>query len=88
MKPHDAGELPPGVQAFELFGSLFFGAVGKIEALPAQLPAGTRALVLEMHRLVLLDTSGLDALQQLHRTLKNAAASRWCWPTSTSSRCR
>jgi SulP family sulfate permease len=70
VKPHDAGELPPGVQAFELFGSLFFGAVAKIEALPAQLPAGTRAVVLEMHRLVLLDTSGLDALQQLHRTLK------------------
>jgi sulfate permease, SulP family len=70
VKPHDAGELPPGVQVFELFGSLFFGAVGKIEALPAQLPPGTRAVVLEMHRLVLLDTSGLDALQQLHRTLK------------------
>ncbi len=30
--------LPPGVQVFELFGSLFFGAVGKIEALPAQIP--------------------------------------------------
>ena len=70
VKPHDSAELPPGVQAFELFGSLFFGAVGKIEALPALLPAGTRAVVLEMHRLVLLDTSGLDALQQLHRTLK------------------
>jgi sulfate permease, SulP family len=38
-----AGPLPDGVQVFELFGSLFFGAVGKIEALPAQLPAGTRA---------------------------------------------
>lgn len=70
VQPHDAGELPPGVQVFELFGSLFFGAVGKIEALPAGLPAGTRAVVLEMHRLVLLDASGLDALQQLHRTLK------------------
>ncbi|MDP1693148.1 MAG: SulP family inorganic anion transporter [Burkholderiaceae bacterium] len=73
VKPHDSAELPPGVQVFELFGSLFFGAVGKIEALPAQLPAGTRAVVLEMHRLVLLDTSGLDALQQLHRTLKKQA---------------
>jgi SulP family sulfate permease len=30
--------LPPGVHVFELFGSLFFGAVGKIEALPAQCP--------------------------------------------------
>jgi SulP family sulfate permease len=62
--------LPAGVQAFELYGSLFFGAVGKIEALEAQIDTGTRALVLEMHRLVLLDTSGLDALQQLHRSLQ------------------
>jgi SulP family sulfate permease len=63
-------QVPPGVQVYELFGSLFFGAVGKVEALPAQLPNGTRALVLEMHRLISLDTSGLDALVQLHRTLK------------------
>ena len=73
VKPHvpAAGtELPPGVHVFELYGSLFFGAVGKIEALPDQLPTGTRVVVLEMQRLVLLDTSGLDALEQLHRTLK------------------
>ena len=70
VKPHTGMELPAGVQVFELFGSLFFGAVAKIEALPAQLHAGTSVVVLEMHRLVLLDASGLDALQQLHRTLK------------------
>ena len=73
VKPHvpPAGtELPPGVQVFELYGSLFFGAVGKIEALPEQLASGTRAVVLEMQRLVSLDTSGVDALEQLHRTLK------------------
>jgi SulP family sulfate permease len=55
---------------FELFGSLFFGAVGKIEALPAQVAEGTRAVVLEMHRLISLDTSGLDALQQFHRMMQ------------------
>ena len=73
VQPHQStdGDLPEGVQAFELFGSLFFGAVGKIEVLPDQLPAGTRAVVLEMHRLISMDTSGLDALQQLHRTLQS-----------------
>ena len=74
VEPHPEhsaeGDLPPGVKVFELFGSLFFGAVGKIEALPAQLPAGTRCLVLEMHRLISIDTSGIDAMQQLHRTLQ------------------
>ena len=67
-----ATALPPGVAVFELFGALFFGAVGKIEALPAQLPPGTRCVVLEMHRLISIDTSGLDALQQLHRRFKRA----------------
>ncbi len=62
--------LPEGVQAFELFGPLFFGAVGKIEALSAQVAPGTRALVLDMHRLFSMDTSGLDALRELHRTLQ------------------
>ncbi len=62
-------DLPPGVQAFELFGSLFFGAVGKVEQLPETVAAGTRAVVLDMHRLISVDASGLDALEGLHRTL-------------------
>ena len=70
VEPLPADQSPPGVHAVALFGSLFFGAVGKIEALATQLPADTRALVLEMHRLILLDTSGLDALEQLRRVLQ------------------
>jgi SulP family sulfate permease len=74
VKPHpahdQAGGLPPGVAVFELFGALFFGAVGKIEALAGQLPAHTRCVVLDMHRLISIDSSGIDALQQLHRQLK------------------
>jgi sulfate permease, SulP family len=70
VRDHAPADLPPGVQAFELFGALFFGAVGQIEELPARVQPGTRAVVLEMHRLISMDTSGLDALQGLHRTLK------------------
>jgi SulP family sulfate permease len=73
VQPYDAGpeaRLPAGVVSFELFGSLFFGAVGKIEELETQIAPGTRAVVLEMHRLISMDTSGLDALAHLHRTLK------------------
>jgi SulP family sulfate permease len=62
--------LPEGMAVFELYGSLFFGAVGKIESLPEQLPTGTCTLVLDMQRLVSMDTTGLDALEQLWRTLQ------------------
>ncbi len=68
--PSAEAPLPEGVAVIELYGALFFGAVGKIEALPEQLPAGTRALVLDMQRLVSMDTTGLDALEQLWRTLQ------------------
>ncbi len=63
-------ESPPGIAVRRLYGALFFGAVTKIEALADELPAGTRVLVLEMHRLISLDASGLEALSQLHRTLQ------------------
>ena len=59
-----------GVHVLQLYGSLFFGAVGKIEGIPDSLPAGTRALVLDLHRLVQLDTTGVDALTQLLRALR------------------
>ena len=69
VSPVPVEGLPPGVRVFELYGSLFFGAVGKIETLPAQIGDDTRAVVLEMHRLISMDTSGLDALEQLHGAL-------------------
>ena len=67
---HPDAVLPPGVQAFELFGTLFFGAVGQVEELPSRVAPQTRAVVLEMHRLISMDTSGLDALRQMHRQLQ------------------
>ena len=61
---------PPGVRICKLYGSLFFGAVAKLERVGENLPAGTKAVILEMHQLVSIDSSGLDALQQLHRQLR------------------
>jgi SulP family sulfate permease len=57
------------VLVLQLYGSLFFGAVGKVEDVPDRLSAQTRVLVLEAQRLISMDTSGLDALVQLQRTL-------------------
>lgn len=62
-------DMPPGVVVFKLYGALFFGAVAKVESLAGQVPEGTRAVVLEMHRLISMDTSGIDALEQLRKVL-------------------
>jgi sulfate permease, SulP family len=65
-----ATPLPTGVQAYTLYGSLFFGSVGKLEGLAEEIAADTRAVVLDLQRLVQLDTSGLEALRQLHQGLQ------------------
>ena len=71
LEPAQAGEAAtPQTQAFELYGSLFFGAVGELEDLPGRVRTDTRAVVLDMHRLVSMDTSGLEALRQLHQALQ------------------
>ncbi len=69
FRVESAPDSPPGVRVHRLYGALFFGAVSKLEAVAQGLPEGTRAVVLEMHQLVSMDNSGLDALMQLHRAL-------------------
>ena len=61
----------PGQLHFRLYGSLFFGAVAKIDPIVAAVeraPAGL-AVTLDASRLISLDTTGLDALEQLHKAI-------------------
>jgi len=61
---------PAGVRIYRLFGSLFFGAAGKVEGLSDELPDDTRFVILEAHHLVSVDTSGLTAIEALRRELE------------------
>lgn len=54
------------VQAWRLYGALFFGAVKLVENLEHRLPA--RALVLDLKNLIYIDSSGADALLDLVRS--------------------
>jgi len=57
-----------------LYGSLFFGVVGKLDALtrlPQSLPHGC-AIYLDARRLISLDTTGLDALKTWLAELKRS----------------
>jgi sulfate permease, SulP family len=68
--------LPEGAAAYRIFGSLFFGAVGKLEALTEN-PDGEsppRALILDLHKVINLDTTCLDTLESLHRSLLKRGA--------------
>ena len=54
---------------YRLYGSLFFGAAAKIDEVVQAVENGPRepVVVLDALQLVHLDTSGLDALRQLHK---------------------
>lgn len=70
--PDDLALLPDGrrVGVWRAFGSLFFGSIGKIEALAASPQPLPDVVVLDMHQVINLDTTGLDALQALHRVIR------------------
>ena len=63
---------PPDVRIWRLFGSLFFGSVTKLEPLSSPENIGTGALILEMSQTVNLDTTCLDALEELLRKQREA----------------
>jgi SulP family sulfate permease len=56
---------------WELYGSLFFGAVAKIDEIVQAVENGPDGaqLILDCSHLVHLDTSGLDSLRQLHKAV-------------------
>jgi SulP family sulfate permease len=64
-------EGEPGTLSYRLFGSLFFGAVAKVDAIVQDVETGPPSprVVLDAVQLVHLDTSGLDALRQLHKAV-------------------
>jgi sulfate permease, SulP family len=74
IEPILAASMPiapaSGVAAYSVFGSLFFGAVGKLESLLDPVSGPDKALVLELHQVINLDTTGLDALETVHKTLQ------------------
>ena len=70
--PADLAARPDGTQvgAWRVFGSLFFGSVGKLEALMNPAEPLPDVMILEMHQVINMDTTGLDALKGLHRHLE------------------
>ena len=57
--------------SFRLYGSLFFGAVAKIDPILNVVESAPQGLVirLDVQSLQSLDTSGLDVLEQLHKSI-------------------
>jgi SulP family sulfate permease len=77
IEPVGAGmALPRGAAAYRIFGSLFFGAVGKLEALIESTSghAPPQVLILDLHMVINLDSTCLDTLEGLLRSLRKRGA--------------
>jgi SulP family sulfate permease len=61
--------IPPGVLIFRVFGAFFFGATDKLETALQSAQREPKVLILRMRKVVAMDASGLNALEDLHERL-------------------
>lgn len=62
-------EIPKGVMIYRIFGSFFFGAADKLESALRNLKREPDVLILRMRKVIAMDATGLNALEDLHERL-------------------
>ena len=62
-------EIPKGVMIYRMFGSFFFGAADKLESALKREKAEPEVLILRMRKVLAMDATGLNALEDLYEKL-------------------
>jgi SulP family sulfate permease len=63
-------EIPEGVMIYRIFGSFFFGAADKLESALKQAKSEPDVLILRMRKVLAMDATGLNALEDLFERLQ------------------
>jgi sulfate permease, SulP family len=63
-------EIPDGVLIYRIFGSFFFGAADKLETALKRLKQEPDVLILRMRKVLAMDATGLNALEDLYERLR------------------
>lgn len=58
-------EVPPGVEVFEVYGSLFFGAIERFRDALLRVEKSPKVLILRMRNVISIDATGLQTLEDL-----------------------
>lgn len=62
-------EVPKGVMIYRMMGAFFFGAVDKLESVLKRVNQEPEVLILRMRKVVAMDATGLNALEDLYEKL-------------------
>src|SRR5436853_3998454 len=62
-------EIPKGVMVYRMFGACFFGAADKLESALRREKQEPEVLILRMRKVMAMDATGLNALEDLHERL-------------------
>ncbi len=71
-RPPDLPALPPGVEAFEVYGSLFFGSADRVRDTLAGLERPPAVFILRLRHVLCIDATGLHALMELHEKCRRS----------------
>jgi SulP family sulfate permease len=63
-------EVPQGALVYQLFGAFLFGSADKLENALERSHQEPRVLILGMRRVMAMDATGLNALEELHAKLR------------------
>ncbi|MGH8174290.1 MAG: SulP family inorganic anion transporter, partial [Rhodanobacteraceae bacterium] len=63
--PDQRAQLPPGVEAFQISGPLFFAVANRLDDVLNQFPKAPRVFILRLRLVPLIDASGVTALRQM-----------------------
>jgi sulfate permease, SulP family len=69
-----AHTLPPGVEVYEINGPFFFGAVHKLKEVLTAVSRKPKVRILRMARVNVMDSTGLRALEDIHRLCRKQHA--------------
>ncbi|HEY4416429.1 MAG TPA: sulfate permease [Verrucomicrobiae bacterium] len=64
-------DIPNGVMVYRIFGSFFFGAADKLESALKRLKQEPDVLILRMRKVLAMDATGLNALEDLYERLRS-----------------
>lgn len=64
-------EIPKGVLVFRVFGAFFFGVVDKLDDELKRAKMEPDVLIIRMRKVLAIDATGLQALQDLHHKLRS-----------------